>query len=77
MTNKNFTIMAEIEAAYIGGLAYFLIHMSEYMPYVVISLMGTIIGVFGNLENSKFNKKFVCVSKLKAFLFSSFFFFFR
>ena len=57
LTNQNFssnnnTILVEIhQTAEIGGLAYFLIYMSEYMPYVVISLMGTIIGVFGNLES--------------------------
>lgn len=31
----------------IGGLAYFLVYISDYLPYVVLSAMGTILGIFG------------------------------
>lgn len=32
----------------IGGLAYFLVYLSDYLPYVIIGSSGTIIGVLGN-----------------------------
>lgn len=31
----------------IGGLAYFLIYLSDYLPYVVLNSFGTIMGIFG------------------------------
>lgn len=33
----------------IGGLAYFLVYISDYLPYVIIVSSGAIIGVIGNL----------------------------
>ena len=32
----------------IGGLVYFLVYISDYLPYVILVSLGTIIGVTGN-----------------------------
>ena len=34
----------------IGGLAYFLLYISDYLPHVVIYALGTFFGFIGNLE---------------------------
>ena len=37
----------------IGGLAYFLLYISDYLPYVIIYALGTFFGFIGNLELRK------------------------
>ncbi len=30
-----------------GGVAYFLLHLAEYIPYTILYSSGTIVGIFG------------------------------
>ena len=46
--NVNFSFKNHSE---IGGLAYFLTHISEYLPYVIIVSLGSVIGVIGITKN--------------------------
>ena len=45
---SNFSNMSSNSNTQIGGLAFFLVYLSEYLPYVIIGSSGTIIGVLGN-----------------------------
>lgn len=43
----------------IGEIAYFLVNLSDYLPYVFLSSIGTILGCLGknsNLNNSNSSK---------------------
>lgn len=33
----------------VGGLAYFLAYISDYLPYVALSSIGAVIGIIGNI----------------------------
>lgn len=46
LTNVNATghILDEI-----GGLAYFVVYMSEYLPYIMLSSIGIIVGIIGKI----------------------------
>lgn len=37
----------------VGGLAFFLVYISDYLPYVIIVSSGTVIGIIGiNIEST-------------------------
>ena len=33
----------------IGGVLFFLMYLSDYLPYTIISILGFVLGFFGNL----------------------------
>ena len=36
----------------IGGLKYLLIHLTEFIPYTILYIAGTIVGILGILHNN-------------------------
>lgn len=48
---SNFTINNQTETL-IGGIAYFLVYLSEYLPYVILYSTGAVVGFIGILTPS-------------------------
>lgn len=51
---ENFSIsnnsnISSNDFSYIGGIDFFLAHISECLPYVIFVLLGSIIGILGTL----------------------------
>lgn len=48
MYNNISSLKNATEPSEIGGLAYFLVYISEYLPYVILIALGEIFGIIGN-----------------------------
>lgn len=45
----NFTVTQKpLSVEEIGGVLYFIVNISDYLPYVLLSSLGVIVGIFGN-----------------------------
>jgi hypothetical protein len=43
------------EFAEYGGIAYFVLHLSQYLPDTIICLVGTVFGILGlNISEAKY-----------------------
>ena len=52
----------------IGGLAYFLLYISDYLPYVIIYCIGTILGTIGKSKITPLNVSHINVYYFRILL---------
>lgn len=55
MYNNITSLKNATEPSEIGGLAYFLVYISEYLPYVILIGLGEIVGILGNNNSNNNN----------------------
>lgn len=64
MYNNITSLKNATEPSEIGGLAYFLVYISEYLPYVILISLGEIVGIIGNVRKYK---KLISINVIMCF----------
>lgn len=45
----NISNISDISSSEVGGMAYFLIYISDYLPYVIVVSFGAVMGFLGTV----------------------------
>ena len=65
MNNSNISNIPSNDSSEIGGSVFFLTYISEYLPYVTLVSIGSVMGVIGNRH--QINRGFLKSIKLNFF----------